>query len=350
MNAASPEYACPLPLGKYSRIVLAHGGGGRLTRQLIDEVFFPAFKNSTLAAMHDGACLDMDGARLAFSTDSFVVSPLFFPGGDIGELAINGTVNDLAMCGARPLYLSAGFIMEEGLELATLARVVDSMRRAAAVAGVQIVTGDTKVVEKGKGDGLYINTAGIGLIRTTPPPTPAQVQPGDVLLISGDVGRHGVAIMAAREGLHFEHTLPSDCAPVVEPVQHLLDAGLPLHCLRDLTRGGLGAAVLEIAQGCGYDIHLEEQAIPVCPETQGACELLGLDPIFVANEGRFIAIVPPAHAAHALQIMRACPVSAGAALIGSIGPGREALVTVTGAMGVARLLDLPSGEQLPRIC
>jgi hydrogenase expression/formation protein HypE len=328
---------------------MGHGGERRLTARLIEEIFFPELGNAALAARHDGAALDVGGRRLAFTTDSFVVKPLFFPGGDIGSLAVNGTVNDLAMCGARPLALSAGFILEEGLEIETLRRVAASMRAACAAAGVSIVTGDTKVVERGRGDGLYVNTAGVGLAPAAPI-EPSRVRPGDALLLSGDVGRHGVAILAVREGLEFESRLESDCAPLVAPVAALIDAGLEVHCLRDLTRGGLATAVLEIAAASGLDAELDEGAIPVADEVRGACELLGLDPLYVANEGRFVAYLPAEQAPRALDVLRAQAVSAGATLLGRVGGGRRGRVTLRTSIGARRVLDLLSGEQLPRIC
>ena len=285
--------ACPTPKGNYEAVMMAHGGGGRLMQQLLERVFMPAFGNPLLDRRHDGAVLAVGGASLAFTTDAHVVSPLFFPGGDIGTLAVNGTVNDLAMCGAKPLFLSAGFILEEGLPLETLRRVVESMRSAAAAAGVQIVTGDTKVVEHGKGDGLYVTTAGVGLIEHDQQIDPAAVREGDRILLSGDIARHGIAIMSVREGLEFETTIESDCAPLGDLVGRLLDAGVRIHCLRDLTRGGLAAGVIEIVTAAGLQAQLEESAIAVREDVQGACEILGFDPLYVANEGRLVAFVPP---------------------------------------------------------
>ncbi len=342
--------SCPLPLADHPNVLLAHGGGGRLMHQLIEELFLPAFGNPLLDQRHDGAVIDVGGQRLAFTTDSYVVRPLFFPGGDIGTLAVNGTVNDLAMCGARPRWLSAGFIIEEGLPMETLARVVQSMQQAAAAAGVQLVTGDTKVVDKGKGDGLFINTAGLGVVEHNVGIAPTRVVPGDVVLLSGDVGRHGMAIMSVREGLQFESAIESDCAPLAAPVLALLDAGIGIHCLRDLTRGGLASALNEIAATAGVQVDIEEDAVPVRDDVRGACEILGLDPLYVANEGRFAAFVPEAHAARALAIMRLQPVGAAAAVIGTVSAGAPGLVTLKSQLGVARVLDLLSGEQLPRIC
>jgi len=342
--------ACPAPASDYRQILLAHGGGGTLMHRLLNQVFYPAFANDMLGQGGDGAILQVGGSRLAFSTDSYVVQPLFFPGGDIGTLAVNGTVNDLAMCGARPLYLSAGFIIEEGLSVETLRRVVDSMRHAAMTAKVQLVTGDTKVVEKGKGDGLFINTAGIGIIEHDLSVQPRSVKLGDVVIISGDVGRHGMAIMATREGLAFESDIESDCAPLAEPVLDLLDAGIEIHCLRDLTRGGLASGMVEIATTAGVHIHLEERAIPVREDVRGACEILGFDPIYVANEGRFALFLPEQDAGRALDILRTHANTEGAVRIGSVTDGRPGLVTMTTAIGSRRIVDMLSGEQLPRIC
>jgi len=342
--------ACPLPLTDHPHIMLAHGGGGRLMHQLIERVFLPAFRNPALDQRHDGAVVMVDGLRLAFTTDSYVVQPLFFPGGDIGTLAINGTVNDLAMCGARPRWLSAGFILEEGLPTDTLARIVTSMQAAATAAGVQLVTGDTKVVDKGKGDGLFVNTAGLGLIEHEQRIGPDQVQPGDVVLLNGDVGRHGMAILSVREGLQFESPILSDCAPLAGPVLALLEAGVRVHCLRDLTRGGLATALNEIAAAARVQIDIEEAAVPVIEPVRGACELLGLDPLYVANEGRFIAIVRATDQDRALELLQAHRLGEPPALIGRVTAGQPGLVTLTSRVGARRVLDMLSGEQLPRIC
>jgi hydrogenase expression/formation protein HypE len=344
------EPSCPIPIGSYPQVMMAHGGGGRLMEDLIEKVFRPAFANDLLDQRHDGAVLQVGGQRIAFTTDSYVVRPLFFPGGDIGTLAVNGTVNDLAMCGARPLWLSTGFIMEEGLPLETLQRVVQSMRDAAARAGVQIVTGDTKVVDRGKGDGLYLNTAGIGVLEHALTIGPRAVQPGDALVISGDIGRHGTAIMALRDGLSFESSIESDCAPLNGLVARLLAAGLTPHCLRDLTRGGLTATLVEIARDRKLRLHIEGSRVPVREDVRGACEILGLDPMYVANEGRFLAVLPEAQAARALEILRADELGREAAVIGHVTDEARGLVTMTSEIGAVRVLDLLSGEQLPRIC
>lgn len=342
---------CPLPLSRHKEIQLGHGGGGRLTQQLIDELFLPAFSNEALAAAHDGAVFAPGTARLAFATDSHVVSPLEFPGGDIGSLSVHGTANDLAMCGARPRWMSVGFILEEGLPMATLARVVASMQQAAQAIGLRIVTGDTKVVERGKGDGVYINTSGIGEVLVDDFVGPAAVCPGDAILLSGDIGRHGMAIMAQREGLEFESSLESDSAHLWPCVEALIAAGVQLHCLRDLTRGGLAAALLEIAAASRHDILLEERAIPVDEAVNGACELLGLDALNVANEGRFIAFLPESQVATALRILReSAPGGGRAARIGTVEQGSAGEVRMRSLIGIDRILDRPSGEQLPRIC
>jgi len=347
-----PEFSlsCPVPISHYPHVLLAHGGGGQLMRQLIEQMFVPAFRNPLLDALHDGAVIDLDGVRLAFTTDSYVVQPLAFPGGDIGTLAVNGTVNDLAMCGARPVYLSVSFILEEGLPMDTLWQVVRSMRRAADAAGVQLVTGDTKVVDRGKGDGIFITTAGVGIIAHALTVAPARIRPGDAVLLSGDVGRHGMAIMAVREGLAFEGTIESDCAPLAGLVERLLDAGLDIHCMRDLTRGGLGSALIEIAEAAGAGITIDERSIPVREDVQGACEILGFDPIYVANEGRFVCILPAPEAERALRIMGAHPLGAAACQIGRVIEDSSGLVTMRSKIGATRIVAMLSGEQLPRIC
>jgi hydrogenase expression/formation protein HypE len=346
------ELSCPVPRVADDRIVLAHGGGGRLTHQLIEKIFLPAFANPMLEQRHDGAVLSVNGSRLAFTTDSFVVQPLIFPGGNIGDLAIHGTVNDLAMCGARPLYLSAGFILEEGLSMETLRTVVASMQEAAAQAGVQLVTGDTKVVDKGKGDGIFVNTSGIGLIESNVKTTvgPASVQVGDSVIVSGDLGRHGIAILSVRQGLEFESPILSDSANVWPAVEALLNAGIDVHCLRDLTRGGLATTLNEIASARGVCIKLEETLMPVDETVEGACEILGLDPLYVANEGRFAAFVPAAQTEVALDVLRKVPVSQGAVAVGKVEESPRRLVVLQSRIGGNRVVDMLSGEQLPRIC
>ena len=348
--------SCPIPIDDHGTVQLAHGGGGRLMQRLIEGLFLPAFQSGRgsgagePAPPHDSVVLEVDGVQLAFTTDSFVVSPLFFPGGDIGTLAVYGTVNDLAMSGAKPLWLSAGFVLEEGLPVKTLRRVVVSMQDAAAEVGVEIVTGDTKVVDCGKGDGIFINTSGIGRVPTGVDISPARVVPGDAVLISGDLGRHGIAIMSLREGLRFERAPPSDCASLAGLVESLLEAGADIHCLRDLTRGGLAAALNEIASSARVGLELQEASIPVAEPVAGACELLGLDPLYVANEGRLVAFVPADAADHVVEIMRSHPAAPDAAIIGTVTDAHPGMVELHGPLGGGRILDMLSGEQMPRIC
>lgn len=341
---------CPLPRPAKQRILLAHGGGGRLTNQLIEEVFLPAFSNAALNSRHDGALLSVCGARLAMTTDTYVVQPLIFPGGTIGDLAVNGTVNDLAMCGARPIALSAGFVLEEGLAMETLQTVVNSMRDAAVVANVPIVTGDTKVVDKGKGDGIFVNTTGVGIVVAPNPIGPEFVRPGDAVLVSGDLGAHGIAILSVRNGLEFEGPVSSDTACLWPAVNALFEAGIAIHCLRDLTRGGLSSALNEIATVASVRITIDEALVPISDVVRGACELLGLDPLYVANEGRFAVFVAEDDADHALEVMRSQAVSAGALRVGAVYERSSGIVTVRSRIGGNRVLDMLSGEQLPRIC
>lgn len=342
--------ACPLPITDYPRVLMAHGGGGRLMHQLIDSIFIPALNNPMLAARHDGAVLTLGNTRLAFTTDTYVVQPLFFPGGDIGTLAVNGTVNDLAMCAARPLFLSLAMVLEEGFPMEELWRITRSIERTSRAVGVQVVTGDTKVVERGKGDGVFINTAGIGAIESSGNVGPQFIETGDALLLSGDIGRHGVAVMARRRGIEFESQIESDCAAVSPLVLELIQAGVEIHCLRDLTRGGLASAAVEIAQAAEREIQLDESAIPVHEEVRGACELLGLDPLYVANEGRFIAVVAGRDAGRALSLIRSKPEGAGASLIGRVAEQCAGRVTMKNKIGTERIVQMLSGEQLPRIC
>ncbi|MFT3772170.1 MAG: hydrogenase expression/formation protein HypE [Minicystis sp.] len=343
------EMSCPAPL-RPPTVQLAHGGGGRLMRELIERVFLSAFANPHLAARHDTAVVALGGARIAFTTDTYVVSPRFFPGGDIGRLAVYGTVNDLAMGGARPSYLSAGFILEEGLAMDELERVAASMRAAADECEVELVTGDTKVVDRGKADGVFINTAGVGLVPEGVSIHPRRVRPGDVVLLSGDVGRHGVAVLSVREHLAFETPITSDCASVAPLVAALLAGNIDVRCLRDPTRGGLATALNEIAlDGC-VGVEIEEAAIAVHESVAGACEILGLDPLYVACEGRLVAVTSPENAERALALLRACPGGEGAARIGVVTEGPEGAVVLRTRLGARRLLDLLSGEQLPRIC
>ena len=349
-NNKSFEPTCPLPVSTKNTIQLAHGGGGRLMQELIQDVFVKAFQNPMLAPMHDGATWPVEKGTLAFTTDSYVVQPLFFPGGDIGSLAVNGTINDLAMCGAKPLYLSVGFILEEGLAIETLQRIVDSMARAAKEAGVSIVTGDTKVVDKGKGDGIFINTAGVGLVPNGVRVLPTLIQPGDEILVSGDLGSHGVAVLSVREGLTFDGHVESDSAPLHRIVANLIESGIEIHCLRDLTRGGLASVLNELAVAAKVVMTVDEEAIPVSEPVRGACELLGLDPLYVANEGRFVAIVPASQTEAALTVMRRHDAAKQAALIGMVTDRDPPMVVLKTVVGTHRVLDLLSGEQLPRIC
>jgi len=340
---------CSVPV-RSATVQLAHGGGGRLMQELIRDVFVRAFDNPMLAQLHDGAVFPVEQGALAFTTDSYVVSPLFFPGGDIGSLAVHGTINDLAMCGAMPLYLSAGFILEEGLSMETLRNVVDSMAKAAKEAGVRVVTGDTKVVDRGKSDGIFINTAGVGVMPPGIRIGPQEVKAGDAILLSGDLGSHGLAVMSVREGLRFTSEIESDAAPLHRVVRDLLESGVPVHCLRDLTRGGLASALNELAVGANAGMTIEEPLIPVRESVRGACELLGLDPLYVANEGRFIAFVPESHVDEALAAMRRHKVAHQAVRIGTVTEDCPPIVGLRTVLGTHRILDLLSGEQLPRIC
>ncbi len=335
---------------KDTQITLSHGSGGKATHNLIEALFAPAFANTMLDQLDDGALFNVNGARLAFTTDSYVVSPIFFNGGDIGELAVNGTVNDLAMCGAEPLYLSAGFILEEGFPVADLQRIADSMARAAARAGVQIVTGDTKVVNRGKADKLFINTAGVGVLTLDVNISSANAQPGDKVVLSGYIGDHGVTILAARGELELEADFKSDTAPLNELVAAMLDVTTDIHCLKDPTRGGVATALNEIAKASDVTIAIKELAIPVRAETRGACELLGIDPLYMANEGKLLAVVPPQHAAAVVSAMRAHPLGADARIIGEVWAEPKGLVFLQTEIGGNRVVDMLVGDPLPRIC
>ncbi|MDX2077656.1 MAG: hydrogenase expression/formation protein HypE [bacterium] len=340
------QFTCPIPISEYPQVLLAHGGGGKLMNMLIDTMFRASFPD---VANHDGAVVNI-GGKIAMTTDSYVVKPLFFAGGDIGSLAVHGTVNDLAMCGAIPKYLSIGMILEEGLPMQTLWEIVQSIAKTAQNCGVSIITGDTKVVDRGKGDGIFINTTGIGVIQHALDIHPHSVKTGDVVILSGDIGRHGIAIMAQREGLMFETTILSDSCALHTPVLALIEAGIRVHCLRDLTRGGLTSGVCEIAKAGGVHIHLDETAIPVADEVRGACEILGLDPLYIANEGRFVAFIAPEDADRALDVLHRHPQTDGACLIGRVTDGKPNRVTITSPIGAERILEMFSGEQLPRIC
>ncbi len=343
-------WTCPVPLRNYPNIVMGHGAGGKMMNDLIRHLFAAEFGNALLGQMADATTFDLAGRRLAFTTDSFVVSPLFFPGGDIGELAVNGTINDLAMSGAKPLYLSAGFILEEGLPMETLGRIARSMARACEAADVQIAAGDTKVVNKGHGDGVYINTTGIGILEAGIQIGPDRAQPGDAVIVSGTMGDHGIAVMSVREGLTFETEIRSDTAPLHGLVQSMLRAAPDLHCLRDLTRGGLGAVLNELAGTSNVGIEFHETRVPVKGAVLAACEMLGLDPLFIANEGKLVAFVPQSQAQQCLQAMRNHPVGGDAAIIGSVVTDHRGMVIAKTAIGGSRIVDLPAGELLPRIC
>lgn len=346
-NTFNPQ--CPIAVDNEQYIQLAHGGGGRLMHQLISNVFARNFANPHLETTHDSAVLEVEGARLAFTTDSFVVQPLFFPGGDIGKLAICGTVNDLAMAGAKPLYLTCAFIIEEGFPIDKLQRIAHSMQATCQEAGVCLVSGDTKVVDQGKGDGVFINTAGIGLVPAGRVISPKQVAEDDIIIISGDIGRHGMAVLSVRAGLAFESSIASDVAPLATLTQSACQAG-PVHCLRDLTRGGLATALCEIASDAGVSLLINEEQVPIQPEVRSACALLGLDPLYVANEGCCVLFVPPAAAQSVLAAIKATPYGQQATIIGQVGKHSAGLVEAQSWVGNRRVLDLLSGEQLPRIC
>lgn len=349
MNYNKSEFNlnCPLPLEKYTHILMGHGGGGKLMRQLINEMLLPIFSTPNLGE-HDAAVLNLATKKIAFTTDSYVVNPLFFPGGDIGSMAVYGTVNDLAMAGAKPLYLSLSFILEEGLSFATFWEVIKSLKKAAEISQVNIVTGDTKVVEKGKGDGIFINTSGVGIIEHNLTINPQSIQEGDVVILSGDIGRHGIAIMAVREGLEFETTIESDSCPLHNLVLKLINSGIKIHCLRDITRGGLASILNEIALDSNLEITIQENSISVQEEVKGACEILGFDPLYIANEGRFVAFVAPDDAEKALKICQ--EENPFANMIGRVKKTNKGKVILENKVGLKRIIDMLSGEQLPRIC
>ena len=349
-ESPTPFADCPVPIADTSEVLLAHGSGGKLTSQLIERMILPAFHNPELAPLNDQAIFDVAAGKLAFTTDSYVITPIFFPGGDIGELAVNGTVNDLAMGGARPRFLSLAFILEEGLALSELQRVVDSIQRAAAAANVRIATGDTKVVNRGKGDKIFINTAGVGEVLPGVELSSTRVRPGDAILVSGTLGDHGVAILSTREGLEFDGAMRSDTAPLFGLVEAMLAACPGIHAMRDPTRGGLAASLVEIATRQKLGMELEERRIPVDETVRGACEMLGLDPLLVANEGKLVAFVPEADSEKVLAAMRAHPLGAKAARIGRVVAEHAGMVVLQTPIGARRILDLPFGEALPRIC
>jgi hydrogenase expression/formation protein HypE len=342
--------SCPAPIFDHKEIVLGHGSGGKLSHQLIQKMMVPAFRNDILETQHDGAVLSFSGGRLAFSTDAYVVHPIFFPGGNIGDLAVNGTVNDLAMCGARPQYLSASFIIEEGLSMDDLWRILCSMREAADRAGVIIVAGDTKVIDRGKGDKVFITTSGIGVVPDGIHIDPTLARPGDAIILSGAIGSHGMAIMSVREGLEFETTIESDTVPLHGLVDSILSAGIRVHVMRDPTRGGVASALNEIAEKAAAGIMIDESAIPVRDDVQGACEILGLDPLYVANEGKLIAFVAAEDAERTLSIMRAHPLGKDSVMIGQVVADHDGVVVMKTRIGGSRVVDMLSGEQLPRIC
>ncbi len=342
---------CPVPLTQHPTVQMAHGGGGRMSQRLITEVFAKAFDNPLLREMHDGAIFECGHERLAFSTDGHVVKPLFFPGGDIGSLAVHGTVNDLAVCGAQPLALSVSFILEEGFSLDELRRVVASMADSAKRVPVPIATGDTKVVDRGKGDGVYIASSAVGRVHPMAQISPRNTKPGDVVLLSGEIGAHGIAVLSARENLGLESVIISDTASILDLVWPLFDRfGAGVHVLRDPTRGGVAAVLNELAQAAGVSIEIDENAVPVAEPVQGACELLGLDPLYVANEGKCVAIVAPTVADAMLEQWHAHPLGKKATRLGTVGNAQPGLVTMRSRIGGTRVVDLLSGEQLPRIC
>lgn len=347
------SWTCPAPLRNYPTVVLGHGSGGKMTADLIEHLFAPLLQNDLLSQYGDSTLFTLPDAasgRLAISTDSFVINPLFFPGGNIGELAINGTINDLAMSGATPRYLSAGFILEEGLPMGALGQIVTSFGNAARFAGVQIIAADTKVVNKGHGDGVYINTTGVGVVPEGVHIAADQAEPGDVVLVSGTLGDHGIAIMSVREGLTFDSTITSDTASLLDMVQAMLGVTPAIHCLRDATRGGLAAVLNELAVASRVGIEFNESAVPVQPAVRGACEMLGLDPFYVANEGKLVAIVPREQADAVLAAMRSAPYGENAAIIGEVVSEHPGIVTTRTQIGAQRVVDMPAGELLPRIC
>jgi len=341
---------CPLP-HQYEQIVMAHGGGGRMMQQLIDSIIQPVFSNDILNQKHDSAVVEMNGSKIAMTTDSYVIDPLFFSGGDIGKLAVCGTLNDLAMSGAKPLYLTCSLIIEEGFAIKDLQRILQSMQDTAKQAGVSIVTGDTKVVDKGKGDGLYINTAGVGLIADHISVAANNIQPGDHIIINSDLARHGIAIMLEREGINFDNNIQSDCADVSSLIQELVNSDVALHCMRDLTRGGLASGLIELAGACRHHFEIDENSLLINEDVKSACEILGFDPLYIANEGCFVLFVPAAESEKILSVLHQHALGKQACVIGQVqGAHDKGGVTLETALGVSRVLELFSGEQLPRIC
>jgi hydrogenase expression/formation protein HypE len=350
MSISFEGWTCPAPLRDYAAIVMGHGGGGKLSSELVRHLFLPAFRSAALEQLGDAAVVEAGGARLALSTDAFVVRPLFFPGGNIGDLAVNGTVNDLAMSGAMPLYLTASFILEEGLPLEQLGAIAETMGAAARHAGVTIVTGDTKVVDRGHGDGVFISTTGLGLIPDGVQIGPERARPGDVVIVSGAIGVHGMAVLSVREGLEFGAPLESDTAPLYGLVAAMLERGCAVHALRDPTRGGVASTLNEIAAASGVGVRLDERALPVPAAVRAACEILGMDPIYVANEGKLVAVVARADAERTLEALRAHPLGAHAAIIGEVTAEHPGVVVARTGIGGTRVVDMQIGEQLPRIC
>ena len=348
------NWSCPLPLRDYPAIVMGHGGGGRLSAELVEHLFVPAFGGTAhahvLQQLGDAAVLDLGGQRLAFSTDSYVVRPRFFPGGNVGDLAVNGTVNDVSMTGARPIALSVGLVLEEGMPIDELGVIVETMGRAARAAGVSIVTGDTKVVDAGSGDGVYVNTSGIGLIPEGVDLGPHRIRPGDAVLVSGPIGLHGIAVMSVREGLEFGSDIVTDSAPLNGLVAALVDSGIGLRMMRDPTRGGVAATLNEIARSSGTGIQIVERDVPVPDDVRAACGFLGLDPLYVANEGRLVAFVAEADAEQALDVMHRHEQGRGATRIGTVTDQHPGVVVAKTGIGGTRIVDLPLAEQLPRIC
>lgn len=344
------DYSCPLPITDYDKIMMAHGGGGTLSHQLIEKMFLSQFDNELLNMQHDGSVFEIGGERFALTTDSYVVQPIFFPGGDIGELAVNGTVNDLVMCGAEPIYLSAGFILEEGFPLEDLWRIILSMKKASERAGIKIITGDTKVVDRGKGDKIFINTSGIGKVYPGIEISPKNCKHGDVIIISGKIAEHGIAIMSAREGLEFETAIKSDTLPLNLLVAEMVKTSDKIHVMRDPTRGGVASTLNEIASTASVGIEIDELAIPISEEVKAACEILGFDPLYVANEGKLIAFVEKDDAEKILAVMKNHPHGKDASIIGKVVSEHPKRVIMNTSIGSMRIVDMISGEQLPRIC
>jgi hydrogenase expression/formation protein HypE len=342
--------SCPIPINEYPIITMAHGSGGVLSHNLIEKMFMVAFGNEILSEGHDGATFDVSEGKLAYTTDSFVVNPIFFPGGNIGDLAVNGTINDLVCCGAKPLYLSAGFILEEGLPMEDLWKIVVSMKNAADMGGVKIVTGDTKVVDRGKGDKIFINTSGIGMIPEGINISPRNSFPGDVIILSGRIGDHGVAIMSARSGLEFETRIVSDTTALSGLADKIFSSTQNIHVLRDPTRGGVATTLNELCQSAGVGMIIEEEKIPVSEEVKGACEILGLDPLYIANEGKLIIILPEKEAVKVAKAMREHPAGREASVIGQVTSEHPGIVRMTTSIGSSRIIDMLTGDQLPRIC